>query len=102
MNQLFKALDDPNRREILDLLKSGERTAGEIAEHFAMSKPSISYHLDLLRQAELVVSEKRGQFVHYTLNTSVLEETVSWMLELAGKARKTSSMKNLNGKAVAR
>ena len=76
MNSLFKALDDVTRREILELLKDGDKTAGEIAEKFNISKPSISYHLDLLRQGDLVVSIKKGQFVYYTLNTSVLDEVV--------------------------
>jgi DNA-binding transcriptional ArsR family regulator len=82
MDRLFRALNDPTRRKILELLKEHDLSAGEIAEEFAISKPSISYHLDLLRQADLVLSEKKGQFVVYSLNTTVLEETISWMLTL--------------------
>jgi len=100
MDQLFKALDDPTRREMLELLKQGDLTAGEIASRFAMSKPSISYHLDLLRQAGLVVSEKEGQFVRYTLNTSVVEETVAWLLRLAGETKRAPSRARSPGRAV--
>jgi ArsR family transcriptional regulator, arsenate/arsenite/antimonite-responsive transcriptional repressor len=82
MNKLFKALDDQTRREILELLKDGGLTAGQIAEKFSMTKPSISYHLDLLRQGDLVISEKKGQFVFYTINTLVLDETIRWFFEL--------------------
>lgn len=82
MDRLFRALNDSTRRKILELLKDHDLSAGEIAEEFAISKPSISYHLDLLRQADLVYSEKNGQFVVYSLNTTVLEETISWMLTL--------------------
>ena len=65
MNVIFKALNDATRREILDLLKEKDRTAGEIADHFNISKPSISHHLDLLKQADLITSQKSGQFVIY-------------------------------------
>ena len=82
MNELFKALDDPTRREILDLLKEGEMTAGEIANKFNISKPSISYHLDLLKQGDLVSFQKKGQFVLYSLNTTVVEDTINWMFKL--------------------
>ncbi|MGF1533408.1 MAG: autorepressor SdpR family transcription factor [Bernardetiaceae bacterium] len=82
MKSIFKALDDPTRRHILDLLKDEDLTAGQIAAHFQMSKPSISYHLDLLRQADLVVSEKKGQYIYYSLHTSVLEEVIRWLIHL--------------------
>lgn len=80
MNSIFKALNDPTRREILELLKTGDRTAGAIAAHFSISKPSISHHLDLLKQADLISSEKKGQFVFYTINTSVLEDILNWVV----------------------
>jgi DNA-binding transcriptional ArsR family regulator len=67
-----------------------ELSVGEIGRHFVMSLPSISYHLDLLRQADLVVSEKRGQFVHYMLNTSVLDETLAWLTGLMAKKRRST------------
>jgi ArsR family transcriptional regulator, arsenate/arsenite/antimonite-responsive transcriptional repressor len=82
MNNLFKALDDPTRRQILELLRKKDLTAGEIADAFNISKPSISYHLDLLRQGNLVVSVKKGQFIYYSLNTSVLDDVVKWFYEL--------------------
>ncbi|NOQ75204.1 MAG: autorepressor SdpR family transcription factor [Crocinitomix sp.] len=82
MKNLFKALNDQTRREILDLLKEKEMTAGEIAEKFNISKPSISHHLDLLKRADLVSSVKKGQFVTYSINTTVLEDLVSWVMTL--------------------
>ncbi len=82
MNLLFKALNDPTRREILELLKEKDLTAGEIADQFSISKPSISHHLDLLRQAGLVVSVKEGQFIYYSLNTTVMDEMLKWILKL--------------------
>jgi ArsR family transcriptional regulator, arsenate/arsenite/antimonite-responsive transcriptional repressor len=82
MNDVFKALNDPIRREILTLLRERDRTAGEIAEQFSVGKPTISHHLDLLRQANLVESVKNGQFVVYRLNTTVLDEIMKWFLTL--------------------
>lgn len=76
MNSFFKALNDPTRREILELLKEGDLPAGEIAGKFNISKPSISHHLDLLRQANLVTSRKEGQFVYYSINLTVIDELV--------------------------
>ncbi|MFM9776311.1 autorepressor SdpR family transcription factor, partial [Streptomyces galilaeus] len=73
MNIIFKALNDPTRREILELLKKKDMTAGEIADQFHISKPSISHHLDLLKQAELVVAVKEGQFIFYSINTTVMD-----------------------------
>ncbi|MBO0939916.1 winged helix-turn-helix transcriptional regulator [Fibrella sp. HMF5335] len=91
MNALFKALNDPTRRQILDLLRTGDLTAGDIADQFAMTKPSISHHLDLLRQAGLVDSVKEGQFIRYTLNTTVLDEMLSWLLSFKGSSVHNSS-----------
>lgn len=82
MNKFFKALDDSSRRQILDLLKDKDMTAGEIANKFNMTKPSISYHLNLLRQGELVVSIKKGQYIFYSLNTQVIDEAVRWFFTL--------------------
>lgn len=81
MNLLFKALNDPTRREILELLKKKDLTAGEIADRFNISKPSISHHLDLLKQAGLVTAVKEGQYQYYSINTTVLDEVVKWMLQ---------------------
>ena len=82
MNTLFKALNDPTRRQMLDLLRERDLTAGEIADSFDMTKPSISHHLDLLRQAGLVESVKQGQFITYSLNTTVLDELLVWLMNL--------------------
>lgn len=82
MNSIFKALNDPTRRQILDMLKEKDLNAGEIAENFNMSKPSISHHLDILKRADLVTSEKKGQFVEYSLNTTILEDLLNWIISL--------------------
>ena len=88
MNIVFKALNDPTRREILELLKDRDLTAGEIAAQFHISKPSISHHLDLLRQAGLVESVKEGQFIYYSLNTTVVDEILKWVLQFKNKKSK--------------
>ncbi|BDD06142.1 autorepressor SdpR family transcription factor [Aureibacter tunicatorum] len=82
MNQIFKALNDNTRREILELLKDKDMTAGEIAEKFDMSKPSISHHLDMLIRADLVSSEKKGQYITYSINTTILEDIMNWIITL--------------------
>ncbi len=88
MNLLFKALGDPTRREIIELLRKRDMNAGEIADHFSISKPSISHHLDLLRQANVVISIKEGQFITYSLNTTVFDEMVKWVIEVSDKKNK--------------
>jgi ArsR family transcriptional regulator len=85
MNLVYKALADPTRRDILNLLKNKDLTAGEIADHFRISKPSISHHLNLLKQAELVHAEKKGQYIYYSINTTVLQDVLTWLLSLQGK-----------------
>lgn len=85
MNKTFKALGDKTRREILKLLNDRDMSAGEIAEHFDMSKPSISKHLDILREAELISSEKKGQFVIYSINVSVIQEVLGTFLDIFKK-----------------
>lgn len=80
MNNLFRALNDTTRREILELLKEKDLTAGEIADNFDMSKPSISHHLDLLKQADLILAVKKGQFIHYSLNMTVMDEVMAWFM----------------------
>jgi len=82
MNLLFKALNDDTRRQILELLKESDKTAGEIADAFNISKPSISHHLDILKRASLVTSVKQGQFVLYSLNTTILEDVLKWIITL--------------------
>ena len=86
MNSLFKALNDDTRRQIIELLKDRDLNAGQIAAHFEMSKPSISHHLDILKRAELISSEKKGQFINYSLNTTILEDLISWILTLKNKS----------------
>ncbi|MCW3127105.1 MAG: winged helix-turn-helix transcriptional regulator [Bacteroidetes bacterium] len=85
MNSLFKALNDQTRRDILELLKKKDMTAGEIADEFSFSKPTISHHLDLLRQAGLVESVKQGQYIYYSLNTTVMDEIVTWFIQFSDK-----------------
>ena len=87
MNTLFKALNDATRREILELLKKSDLTAGEIADRFRISKPSISHHLDLLKQAGLVEALKEGQYIYYSLNTTVLDEMVKWFIQFKTKKK---------------
>jgi DNA-binding transcriptional ArsR family regulator len=82
MNYLFKALNDETRRQILELLKEKDMTAGDIAEAFNISKPSISHHLDILKRADLVTSEKQGQFITYAINTTILEDVLQWIITL--------------------
>lgn len=76
--EAFKALADPTRRRILELLRSADLTAGELADHFDMTKPSISHHLNTLKAVGLVDAEREGQSIVYNLNTSVLQDLMSW------------------------
>ena len=87
MNILFKALNDPTRRAILELLKNKDLTAGQIAEQFEISWPSISHHLELLRRAGLVMSVKEGQYVYYSINTTVMDEMMKWLLQFKSKKK---------------
>ena len=84
---MFKALNDPTRREILELLREKDMTAGEIVNMFNISGPSISHHLDLLKQAKLVIAEKKGQFISYSLNTTVVDEIMKWLLQIKSKKK---------------
>ena len=85
MGDVWKALADPTRRKILALLKKGDMNAGDIAAEFDMTKPSISNHLNILRQADLVDAEKQGQNVVYSLKTSVLEDMLNMLSSLTGR-----------------
>ena len=88
MNIVFKALNDATRREILEMLQKKDLTAGEIADQFQISFPSISHHLDLLKQAQLVTTKKEGQYVYYSLNTTVMDEIIKWLLQFKPKKTK--------------
>lgn len=88
MNIIFKALNDSTRREILQLLKQGDMTAGEIVEQFNISGASISHHLDVLKQAKLVQAEKNGQYIIYSLNTTVVDEIAQWFIQFKTKKKR--------------
>jgi len=88
MDSAFKALADPTRRDILKLLRKGPRTSGDIAEHFASSWPTVSRHLGVLRDAGLILSERRGQQVLYELNTTVFQEVIEQLLDWIPKGGK--------------
>jgi DNA-binding transcriptional ArsR family regulator len=83
-NEVLKALADPTRREILRILSAGERTAGELASSFDMSKPSMSHHFAVLREAELIRSRREGQQIYYALNTTVLEDMLTRLWDHLG------------------
>lgn len=85
MHNTLKALADPIRREILNLLKSGQMSAGEITEHFDVTGASISRHLSVLKEAELIRDTRDGKFIIYELNASVLEEIMLWITDLKGE-----------------
>ena len=80
----FKALSDPVRRDILTMLKKGRMSAGEIGSHFDMTGATVSYHLNILKKADLVFEEKEKNFVYYSLNTSIVEEVMMWLSGLRG------------------
>lgn len=82
--ETFKALSDPIRREILMMLRDGSMSAGEIGSHFDMKGATISYHLKILKKAELIFGKKEKNYIYYTLNTSVAEEVMLWLSELKG------------------
>lgn len=82
--QTFKALSNPIRRSILELLKAGKLSAGDIAGHFDVAGATISHHLSLLKKADLIREEKEKNFIYYELNTSVLEDLMVWLVDLKG------------------
>ncbi len=85
LQNTLKALSDPIRREILNLLKSGRMSAGEIVDHFAVTGASISRHLSVLKEADLIRDTREGKFIYYDLNASVLEEIMLWITQLKGE-----------------
>jgi ArsR family transcriptional regulator, arsenate/arsenite/antimonite-responsive transcriptional repressor len=85
MNErIFKAMSDKTRRKIIELLKEGPKTAGQISEHFSSAQPTISRHLNVLKNANLVVDEREGTFIIYRLNTTILQEWLVWLFEHFG------------------
>jgi ArsR family transcriptional regulator len=86
-NSVFKALADPTRRAILHLLRKEEMTAGDLASRFDMSKPTLSHHFAVLKDAGLITSRRDGQTIWYALNTTVLEDIVAWTIDLARGAK---------------
>lgn len=87
LQQTLKALADPIRRDILNLLKSGRMSAGEITDRFPVTAASISRHLSVLKEADLVRDKREGQFIFYEINTSVLEEIMLWVTDLKGESK---------------
>lgn len=85
MNSIYKALWDPNRRKILEILKDKDMSVNEILKNFSITQASLSHHLDILKRANLVIDDKRWQFVYYSLNVSVFEEFVKWLMNFLGK-----------------
>ncbi|NDK08802.1 autorepressor SdpR family transcription factor [Candidatus Gracilibacteria bacterium] len=85
MNSIYKALGDPNRRKILEILKEGDLSVNEILKHFSITQASLSHHLDILKRSNLVIDDKRGQFVYYSLNVSVFEEFVKGLMDFIEK-----------------
>ena len=85
LQNTLKALSDPIRREILNLLKAGRLSAGEIADHFPVTGASISRHLSVLKDADLIRDTREGKFIYYDLNASVLEEIMLWITDLKGE-----------------
>ncbi len=88
--ETFKALSDPVRREILTMLKEGRKSAGEIGQKFDMTGATISYHLNILKKAELVFEEKEKNFIYYNLNLTVFEEIMMWVTQFTGKRDENS------------
>lgn len=86
MDHVFKALSDPTRREILRLLSQGEKTAGELAGRFDMTKPSMSHHFSVLKEADLIFSRREGQQIFYQLNTTVAQDAIAWVMDLVERS----------------
>lgn len=85
MNDVFKALSDPTRRKILELLKDQSLNAGEIADYFNITKPSISHHLSILKHSKLVIDERQGQNIVYSLNMTVFQDVIKWFYDFKGE-----------------
>ncbi len=84
LNETLKAIADPVRRDILQMLRSGKKSAGEIAEHFNLTGATVSYHLSKLKKADLISEQKYKNYIYYELNTSVFEELLTWICDFGG------------------
>lgn len=93
LNIVFKALSDETRREILRMLQNGDLTAGDISDQFDMTKPSISHHLNILKQANLVQDLRKGQNIYYSLNTTVFQDVIGWFYGMLGTTGKVNDGK---------
>jgi DNA-binding transcriptional ArsR family regulator len=98
MDRVFRALADPTRRQILQLLRMRQMTAGEISEHFKLAKPTLSGHFSILKEADLISAEKRGTTITYRLNLSVLEETLLGFAEAFGFGVKRRTLLRMQAK----
>jgi DNA-binding transcriptional ArsR family regulator len=94
MDAVFKALSDPTRREILRILSHGEKTAGELAEGFDMTKPSMSHHFAVLKEAGLIISRREGQQIWYRINSTVAQDVIAWVMELVDRGDKKRGKKS--------
>ena len=96
-NKTFRALADPTRREILGLLRHGEITAGALAEKFDMTKPAMSHHFRVLKEAELITSRREGQQIWYGLNTTVVQDLMAWAVQLVKDGKKSRGKRKCRG-----
>lgn len=93
-NKIFCAIADPTRRQILALLRHGEITAGALAENFDMTKPAMSHHFKVLKDADLISSRREGQQIWYGLNTTVVQDLMAWVMQLLSDAKKSKRKKS--------
>ena len=94
MDAVFKALSDPTRREILRILSHGEKTAGELSEGFDITKPSMSHHFAVLKEAGLIISRREGQQIWYRINSTVAQDVIAWVMELVDRGDKKRGKKS--------
>jgi DNA-binding transcriptional ArsR family regulator len=92
-NEAFKAIADPTRREILRILAGGEKSAGELADQFEMTKPTVSHHFQVLKDADLVSTRREGTRIYYRLNTTVTQDLLRWMWDAFGQPEASGSSK---------
>jgi DNA-binding transcriptional ArsR family regulator len=94
MNEVFKALSDPTRRKILELLSKKDMNAGEIADNFKITKPSVSHHLSSLKNSGLIIDQREGQNIIYSLNTTVFQDILKWFFDTANKSEEKNNNEN--------